>query len=151
MKRLLKVLCDQLCSLHFGVKMSTYTSTATALRNTSGVTFSEGTGGATSIVDEGVYVRAVLYNNLCDLPVARRIASFTGFCSTRAYPRCDRSFKVFPGTKLLNYSGFLETDYPRNANKRLNDIQASKWASCKTKTGRRYQDAVRRAKTTLNM
>lgn len=120
-QRLLTVLTDQLKSLYFGIQMSTYNS---------------GKYGQ----DHGATVKACLYQILCDIPMQRKLSAFTGFSSTRSCFRCDRSFKVFPDTSNLDYSGFEATDYPPNSNKRLNDIQSQKWLHAHNNAERRRQD-----------
>lgn len=122
-QRLLAVVTEQLRSLYFGVKMSTFNSSQYPN-------------------DEGAIVNACLYQVLCDIPMQRKLSAFTGFSSTRSCFRCDRSFKVFPGTKKLDYSGFEERHFPPNANKRLNDIQARKWQESVTKAERQRQDRL---------
>ena len=76
--------------------------------------------------DDGAIVRACLYQILADIPMQRKLSSFTGFQSTRSCFRCDRSFLVFPETKKLDYLGFNNVHCIPNNNKVLNDIKADK-------------------------
>lgn len=92
--------------------------------------------------DEGEIVKACLFQILADIPMQRKLSAFTGFSSTRSCFRCDRTFKVFPETKQLDYSGFEAHHYIPNNNKALNDIQADKWYNCKNKAERRHQERL---------
>lgn len=118
---LLELIAKQLRSLYFGVKMSTFNSSLLP-------------------DDDGVFVRACLYQILADIPMQRKLSSFTGFSSIRACFRCDRSFEVFPETTRLDYSGFKKDDYPPNNNKALHDIQAAKWVKCVNQAERKRQE-----------
>lgn len=122
-QRLLELVTRQLRSLYFGVRMTTFNSSL--IQN-----------------DNGAIVRACLYQILADIPMQRKLSSFTGFSSTRSCFRCDRSFLVFPGTKKLDYSGFDIQHYRPNDNRNLNDIQADKWVRCKNKSERRQQERI---------
>lgn len=120
-QRVLEIVTKQLRSLYFGVRMSTFNSSA--YDN-----------------DDGEIVKACLIQVLADIPMQRKLSAFTGFSSTRSCFRCDRSFKIFPETKRLDYSGFESHHYPPNNNKVLNDLQADKWYRCKNKAERRIQE-----------
>jgi hypothetical protein len=109
--------------MYFGVRMTTYNSSK--LPN-----------------DNGVIVKACLIQVLADIPMQRKLSSFTGFSSTRSCFRCDRSFVVFPDTKRLDYSGFEDHHYIPNNNKALNNLQADKWQKCKNKAERRRQERI---------
>lgn len=122
-QRLLAVVTKQLKSLYFGVRMSTFNSSRYPN-------------------DKGAMVSACLYQVLCDIPMQRKISAFTGFSSTRSCFRCDRTFRVFPETKKLDYSGFEESDFPPNSNKRLNDLQSINWQRSKTSAERKRQDRL---------
>lgn len=120
-QRILELVTKQLHSLYFGVRMSTFNSSA-------------------SLPDDGVIVKACLTQVLADLPMQRKLSAFTGYSSTRACFRCDRSFVVFPETKRLDYSGFDLHHYVPNSNKALNDLQADKWYQAKNTAGRIVQE-----------
>ena len=120
-QNILEIVTKQLRMLYFGVRMTTYNSSRD--RN-----------------DTGAIVRACLIQALADIPMQRNLSAFTGFSSTRSCFRCDRSFVVFPGTKKLDYSGFEQSHFPPNNNKRLHDLQAEKWCRCKNKAERRREE-----------
>lgn len=122
-QKILEIVTKQLCSLYFGINMTTYNS---SLYSNNG----------------GAIVKACLFQVLADLPMQRKLSAFTGFSSTRSCFRCDRSFKVFPGTKKLDYSGFDDHNYIPNNNKTLNDVQAAKWLKSKNKAERKIEERL---------
>lgn len=122
-QNILELVTKQLRTLYFGVRMSTFNSSQYS-------------------IDDGAIIKACLIQVLADIPMQRKLSSFTGFSSTRSCFRCDRSFKVFPDTTRLDYSGFDECHYLPNSNKALNDIQANKWLKCKNKAEREREERM---------